>query len=66
MGLLMVLPGSRMHRHPDAHGVTAIRYDRNPLKTPEPVWWSDTRMSLASVKRLYARQKDGKNCVYVY
>jgi radical SAM superfamily enzyme YgiQ (UPF0313 family) len=55
MGLLMVLPGSRMHRDPDAHGVTAISYDRNPLKTPEPVWWSDTRMSLASVNMLYAR-----------
>jgi hypothetical protein len=55
MGLLMVLPGSRMHRDPDVHGVTAIRYDRNPLKTPEPVWWSDTRMSLASVNMLYAR-----------
>jgi hypothetical protein len=55
MGLLMVLPGSRMHRDPEAHGVTAISYDRNPLKTPEPVWWSDTRMSLASVNMLYAR-----------
>jgi radical SAM superfamily enzyme YgiQ (UPF0313 family) len=55
MGLLMVLPGSRMHRNPDAHGVTAISYDRNPLKTPEPVWRSDTRMSLASVNMLYAR-----------
>jgi radical SAM superfamily enzyme YgiQ (UPF0313 family) len=55
MGLLMVLPGSRMHRDPDNHGVTAISYDRNPLKTPEPVWWSDTRMSLASVNMLYAR-----------
>ena len=55
MGLLMVLPGSRMHRNPGAHGVTAIHYDRNPLKTPEPVWRSDTRMSLASVNMLYAR-----------
>lgn len=55
MGLLMVLPGSRMHRDPEAYGVTAISYDRNPLKTPEPVWWSDTRMSPQSVNRLYAR-----------
>jgi len=55
MGLLMVLPGSRMHRDPEAHGVTAISYERNPLKTPEPVWWSDTRMSLQSVNKLYAR-----------
>ncbi len=55
MGLLMVLPGSRMHGDPQAHGVTAISYERNPLKTPEPVWWSDTRMSLASVNVLYGR-----------
>jgi len=55
MGLLMVLPGSKMHRDPAAHGVTAISYDRNPLKTPEPVWWSDTRMSPSSVNILYAR-----------
>lgn len=55
MGLLMVLPGSRMHSDPAAHGVSAISYDRHPLKTPEPVWWSDTRMSPASVNRLYDR-----------
>jgi anaerobic magnesium-protoporphyrin IX monomethyl ester cyclase len=55
MGLLMVVPGSRMHSDPGAYGVTAISYDRNPLKTPEPVWWSDTRMSMESVNRLYAR-----------
>jgi radical SAM superfamily enzyme YgiQ (UPF0313 family) len=55
MGLLMVLPGSRMHTDPRAHGVSAISYERNPLKTPEPVWWSDTRMSIESVNKLYAR-----------
>jgi anaerobic magnesium-protoporphyrin IX monomethyl ester cyclase len=55
LGLLMVLPGSRMHLEPRAHGLNAISYERNPLKTPEPVWWSDTRMSLESVNRLYAR-----------
>jgi anaerobic magnesium-protoporphyrin IX monomethyl ester cyclase len=55
MGLLMVLPGSRMHSDPGAYGVTAISYERNPLKTPEPVWWSDSRMSMESVNRLYAR-----------
>jgi len=55
MGLLMVLPGSRMHRDPGTYGVTAISYERNPLKTPEPVWWSDTRMSPRSVNKLYAR-----------
>jgi hypothetical protein len=55
MGLLMVLPGSRMHSDPQAYGVSAVSYDRHPLKTPEPVWWSDSRMSPASVNRLYAR-----------
>jgi anaerobic magnesium-protoporphyrin IX monomethyl ester cyclase len=55
MGLLMVLPGSRMHSDPGAYGVTSISYDRNPLKTPEPVWWSDSRMAMESVNRLYAR-----------
>jgi radical SAM superfamily enzyme YgiQ (UPF0313 family) len=55
MGLLMVLPGSRMHSDPGAYGVTGISYDRNPLKTPEPVWWSDTRMPMESVNRLYTR-----------
>ncbi len=55
MGLLMVLPGSRMHSDPQAHGVDAISYEHNPLKTPEPVWMSATRMSIASVNRLYGR-----------
>jgi anaerobic magnesium-protoporphyrin IX monomethyl ester cyclase len=55
MGLLMVLPGSRMHSAPQDHGVTAISYERNPLNTPEPVWWSDTRMSIESVNKLYMR-----------
>ncbi|MFZ1986684.1 MAG: radical SAM protein [Desulfatitalea sp.] len=55
MGLLMVLPGSRMHGDPGAYGVSAISYDLNPLKTPEPVWRSPTRMSIESVNRLYDR-----------
>ncbi len=55
MGLLMVLPGSRMHSDPESHGVSAISYDQNPLKTPEPVWRSATRMSIDSVNRLYER-----------
>ncbi len=55
MGLLMVLPGSRMHSNPNAYGVSDINYDNNPLKTPEPVWRSATRMSIESVNRLYAR-----------
>ena len=55
MGLLMVLPGSRMHREPEKYGVSDISYAANPLKTPEPVWRSGTRMSPQSVNRLYAR-----------
>jgi radical SAM superfamily enzyme YgiQ (UPF0313 family) len=55
MGLLMVVPGSRMHEDPLAHGVTSISYATNPLKTPEPVWTSATRMSLDTVNRLYQR-----------
>lgn len=55
MGLLMVLPGSRMYSEPGAYGVSAISYDANPLKTPEPVWRSATRMSIESVNRLYER-----------
>ena len=55
MGLLMVMPGSRMHDNPLAHGVTSISYANNPLKTPEPVWTSNTRMSVNAVHRLYQR-----------
>lgn len=55
MGLLMVLPGSKMHETPDRYGVTSISYETNPLKTPEPVWTSATRMSIDSVNRLYER-----------
>lgn len=55
MGLLMVLPGSRMHSDPSAYGVTDISYADNPLKTPEPIWRSPTRMSVDSVNRLYER-----------
>jgi anaerobic magnesium-protoporphyrin IX monomethyl ester cyclase len=55
MGLLMVLPGSRMHNDPLAHGVSAISYGHTPLRTPEPIWQSATRMSVDSVNRLYER-----------
>ena len=55
MGLLMVMPGSRMHDDPLAHGVTSISYKNNPLKTPEPVWISNTRMPVHAVHRLYER-----------
>ncbi|HIJ55587.1 MAG TPA: radical SAM protein [Deltaproteobacteria bacterium] len=55
MGLLMVMPGSRMHDNPLSHGVTSISYANNPLKTPEPVWTSNTRMTVNAVHRLYQR-----------
>jgi radical SAM superfamily enzyme YgiQ (UPF0313 family) len=55
MGLLMVMPGSRMHADPRTYGVTSISYANNPLKTPEPVWRSNLRMSVGAVHRLYQR-----------
>ncbi|MCF8126920.1 MAG: radical SAM protein [Deltaproteobacteria bacterium] len=55
MGLLMVMPGSRMHDNPLAHGVTSISYKDNPMKTPEPVWMSNKRMPVHAVHRLYER-----------
>jgi anaerobic magnesium-protoporphyrin IX monomethyl ester cyclase len=55
MGLLMVLPGSRMYKDPRKYGITSIRYENNPMMTPEPVWRSDTRMSARSVNELYRR-----------
>jgi anaerobic magnesium-protoporphyrin IX monomethyl ester cyclase len=57
MGLLMVMPGSRMFRDPAKYGVTSISFAGNPLKTPEPVWRSDQRMSVAAVQKLYERLK---------
>lgn len=55
MGLLWVLPGSRMHDNPQKYGVTSISYDGNPMMAPEPVWRSDIRMSFGAVNRLYER-----------
>ncbi len=55
MGLLMVMPGSRMYADPQDHGVDGISYTQNPLRTPEPVWRSSTRMSKTAVHRLYQR-----------
>jgi radical SAM superfamily enzyme YgiQ (UPF0313 family) len=55
IGLLMVMPGSRMHDEPRSFGVTSISYANNPMKTPEPVWRSNTRMSIKAVNRLYQR-----------
>lgn len=54
-GLLLVLPGSRMHDNPQKYGVTSISYDGNPMMAPEPVWRSDTRMPFGAVNRLYER-----------
>jgi hypothetical protein len=55
MGLLMVLPGSRMHRDPEKYGIASIAYPNNPMMTPMPVWKSNSRMSVRSVNRLYER-----------
>ncbi len=55
VGLLMVVPGSRMHEDPETYGVTSISYAGNLLMTPMPVWTSDTRISASAVNRLYAR-----------
>jgi len=55
MGLLMVMPGSRMFRDPAQYGVTSLIFEGNPWRTPEPAWRSDQRMSVARVKQLYER-----------
>lgn len=55
IGLLLVLPGSRMHDNPQKYGVTSISYDGNPMITPEPIWRSDIRMPFGAVNRLYER-----------
>ncbi len=55
IGLLMVVPGSRMHEDPGQYGVTSINYDGNALMAPQPVWTSNTRISAAGVSRLYHR-----------
>ncbi len=55
MGLLMVMPGSKMFDAPGAYGVSSVGFENNPLKTPEPVWRSDRRLSPDAVHRLYDR-----------
>lgn len=55
VGLLMVVPGSRMHEDPEKYGVTSISYEGNRLMTPLPTWTSDVRISGSAVNRLYAR-----------
>jgi hypothetical protein len=55
MGLLMVVPGSRMHEEPQKYGVSSISYEGNALMAPLPVWRSNSRISADSVNRLYHR-----------
>lgn len=55
VGLLMVVPGSKMHEMPHEYGVSSISYEGNALMAPLPVWKSDTRLSVAAVNRLYHR-----------
>ncbi|MGQ9921085.1 MAG: B12-binding domain-containing radical SAM protein [Desulfobacca sp.] len=55
LGLLLVLPGSRMYRQPEEFGITSLSYEQNPLLTPEPVWRAAQRLSPEAVRRLYAR-----------
>lgn len=55
VGLLMVLPGSRMHADPQRYGITSLSYENNNLMAPQPVWRSENRISPAAVGRLYHR-----------
>jgi anaerobic magnesium-protoporphyrin IX monomethyl ester cyclase len=55
IGLLMVVPGSRMHEEPQKHGVSYISYEGNLLMAPQPIWGADRRISGAAVNRLYHR-----------
>lgn len=55
VGLLMVLPGSKLHDNPHEYGISSVSYEHNPMMTPEPVWRSEIRMSARSVNMLYDR-----------
>lgn len=55
VGLLMIVPGSRMHEEPSKYGVSSISYEGNVLMAPQPVWRSDTRIPATAVNRLYHR-----------
>jgi anaerobic magnesium-protoporphyrin IX monomethyl ester cyclase len=55
MGLLMVMPGSKLYDNPQKYGVSSISFEQNPMMTPEPVWRSEIRMSARSVNALYDR-----------
>ncbi|MEW6349280.1 MAG: radical SAM protein [Thermodesulfobacteriota bacterium] len=55
VGLLMVVPGSRLHAEPEKYGITSISYHGNLLMAPLPVWRSDARISSQAATRLYHR-----------
>lgn len=53
VGLLMVVPGSRLHEDPERYGITSISYENNVLMAPLPVWRSNSRISPQVVRHLY-------------
>jgi hypothetical protein len=53
IGLLLVLPGSAMHHHPQDFGVNVISYEQTLLMTPEPLWKATRRIPLGAVNRLF-------------
>ncbi len=55
IGLLMVVPGSRMHEEPQKYRVSSISYEGNELMAPPPVWRAEGRIPAAAVNRLYHR-----------
>jgi len=55
MGLLMVLPGSRLYDDPKKYGISSVTFEQNPLMTPEPVWRSEIRMPARAVQNIYNR-----------
>ncbi len=55
VGLLMVVPGSRLHANPEDYGISSISYESNVLMAPLPVWKSDSRISPKVVRHLYHR-----------
>jgi len=55
IGLLMIVPGSRMHDEPQKYGISSVSYRGNALLAPMPVWSSERRISAAAVNNLYHR-----------
>lgn len=55
IGLLMVLPGSKLYEDPQKYGISSVTFEQNPMMTPEPVWRSDIRISAKAVNDLYDR-----------